>query len=148
VTLTELMQTLPWGLHDAYLVKISIDYEAHTVDVDVRLKMDGRQKLDRLARLHFVGMDYFAGLPPDKPHDQDDALPWIDQLDEASREFAELRARHPVVPEGCFFGAFYTRESWQYFIICARDVTLTWLEAESVPVALRSGRRTPKGGRR
>ncbi|MDP1922748.1 MAG: hypothetical protein Q8L14_41280 [Myxococcales bacterium] len=134
MTLTDVMRTMPWGLHDAYLVKIGIDYEARAVDVDVRLKMAADQTSDQLARLHFAGMEYFAGLPPDAPHEQPDALPWIDQLHETSPQFDELRAKHPPVPEGCFFAAFYTRESWQYFTICARDVTLTWLEAEPVPV--------------
>jgi hypothetical protein len=144
MTLTELMQTMPWGLHDAYLVRIAVDYGGHAVEVDVRLKMDGNQAFDRLARLHFAGMVYFAGLPPDRLHDRDDDLPWIDQLHETSPQFDVLRAKHPAVPEGCFFAAFYTRESWQYFTICARHVTLIWLEAESLPVALRSGRRKRK----
>mgnify|MGYP001284773964 CR=1 FL=1 len=135
------MQTMPWGLHDAHLVRIGVDYAARAVDVDVRLKMAGDQTSDQLARLHFVDMEYFTGLPPKAPHDHADALPWIDQLHETSPQFNELRAKHPAIPEGYFFAAFYARESWQYFTVCARDVALTWLEAEPVPIASRSGRR-------
>jgi hypothetical protein len=141
VTLTELMRTTPWGLHDAYLVKIGVDFAARTVEVDVRLKMAGDQTSDQLARLHFAGMAYFATLPPDATPDQSDPLPWIDQLHDDSPQFEALRAKHPPVPANCFLAAVYARDSWQYFVICARDVTLSWLEAAPVPVSWRSGRR-------
>ncbi len=141
MTLTELLKPLPWGLHDAHLVKVSLDYDARSAAVDVRLQMDPHQTLDQLARLRFEGLEWFTALPPAARHTPEDELPWIDRLPEGPL-LAGASPRFSV-PSGCFVAGFYTRESWQNFALCAREVSLEWLEP--APVPSRGGRRTGFG---
>jgi hypothetical protein len=139
MTLTEVLRELPWGLHDAYLVKVNLDYDARLAAVEVRLQLNAEQTVDRLARLSFTGLEWFTALPPSARHQPDDELPWVDQLTEGHQS---LLAACPTfaVPAGCFVAGFYTRESWQRFAVCSREVTLVWLEP--APVPSRFGRRS------
>lgn len=92
MTLEELMRDLPWGLHDAHLVRMTVDYDARTVSVDVRLQISERQATDQLARLLFTGLESFAALPTKDPPERENDLAWIDQLHEGP-ELEALRTR-------------------------------------------------------
>jgi hypothetical protein len=139
MNLEELMRDLPWGLHDAHLVRMTVDYDTRTASVDVRLQIAERQTTDQLARLQFTGLESFAALPMKGPLERENDLPWIDQLHEGP-ELEALRAQLPDLSAGCSLSAFYVRGTWQRFAVCARDVTLTWIEP--APVPSRSGLRS------
>jgi hypothetical protein len=137
--LDELMRGVPWGLHDAYLVRMTVDYDARTASIDVRLQIDKRQTTDQLARLHFTGLESFAALPTKEKPEFEDELPWIDQLRDGP-ELEALRAQLPELPDGCSLSVLCVRGTWQRIALCAREVSLTWLEP--APVPSRSGRRS------
>jgi hypothetical protein len=137
--LDALMRELPWGLHDAYLVRMTVDYDTRTASIDVRLQIDERQTFDQLARLHFTGVESFVVLPTNDKPEFENELPWIDQLRDGP-ELEALRAQLPELPDGCSLSALFVRGTGARIAVCAREVTLTWLEPGPVPS--RSGRRS------
>jgi hypothetical protein len=50
VTLVDLARTLPWGLHDAYLEGLEVDWLHARVILTVRLMMSEHQDMDQRAR--------------------------------------------------------------------------------------------------
>src|SRR5687768_8751438 len=67
MTLRELEQSLPWGLHDAYLERLDVDY-AHTMaGLVARVMMSETQDLDQRARIEIRGLIYLCIEPPEAP---------------------------------------------------------------------------------
>jgi len=125
-----------WGLHDALLQGIEVDWAAGELRLLVRIKVDEDQRLDRLARISITGLQYVIVDPPI----YEDAVAktlgkglWIDD----GPGNAPKREGHvPTTPEGCFAHWFFVTE-WNSFIqFCGRHAEFEWLEAE--PKAVRS----------
>lgn len=135
MTFTEIERTLPWGLHDAYLEGIVIDWLGARLELAVRLMMTLRQDMDQRARLTVTGLIYCAIDPPEIDPARGGYTPipenglWIDTGEGATAP--ELRL--PETPAGCFLQWIFVHD-WNRFIhICGRDVSLTWLEPTAVP---------------
>jgi hypothetical protein len=82
MTLLEIEQLLPNGLHDAEVRKITIDYERRKVTVDLAVwvgEMDDppeRREAYKEGQLEISGLLFFAIEPPDAsyPFQNDDAI--------------------------------------------------------------------------
>jgi hypothetical protein len=128
MTLDEIEQTLPWGLHDALLLRLSVDWARASVTLDVRVMMSERQDLGRLGRIVITGLLFCAIDPPEIDPARGyvpvaEAGLWID-AGPGSAAGASL----PSIPEGCFLHWLFVR-SWNRFIhICGRHAELIWLD--------------------
>lgn len=129
MTLDERESQLPWGLHDAYVEGIALDFLQARAVLDVRVMMSEAQDLDQRARLVIEGLVFCAIEAPqaaDGPIDAPAGL-WIDAGVE--RTPPDL----PPVPAGCFLHYFFVHP-WNRFIhICGRNAALEWREAQPVP---------------
>jgi hypothetical protein len=65
MTFDELEATLPWGLHDAYLEGIVIDWPASQLELAVRVMMSEQQDMDQRAQVTVRGLVYCAIDPPE-----------------------------------------------------------------------------------
>lgn len=141
MTLSELAEGLPWGLHDAYLEALSIDWPRATASLTMRLMISERQDHERRARIDLAGLVFCSVEAPEIAPERGytptpaDGL-WLSN-GEGSARGAE--AVLPAIPEGCFLHWFFVKD-WNRFIhVCARDASLMWLD--SGPVAARGATR-------
>ena len=58
MTFDEIEATLPWGLHDAYLEGIVLDWLGGRLELTVRLMMNEHQNMDQRARITVSGLVY------------------------------------------------------------------------------------------
>jgi hypothetical protein len=56
---------LPWGFHDALLVRLEIDWLQALAKMDLRVATTEKQDEDRLGQLTFGGLVFFAIDPPE-----------------------------------------------------------------------------------
>jgi hypothetical protein len=136
-TLTQIEDDLPWGLHDAYLESLTLDWPAARLDLVVRLMMTERQDRDQRARITVRGLVYCVIDPPASTGALDPSSEglWIDAGAGVAAN-AAVAARLPSTPEGCFVHWLFVHD-WNAFVhLCARDAELAWLEPE--PVASRA----------
>ncbi|MBX3251757.1 MAG: hypothetical protein KF901_31555 [Myxococcales bacterium] len=136
MTFDEIEATLPWGLHDAYLEGITLDWLAARLELQVRLMMSEHQDMDQRASITVTGLVYCAIDPPEiDPARGHPAIPehglWIDTGTGAITTGGE--ARLPAPPTGCFLQWIFVHD-WNGCIhICGRDAILSWLEPAPVP---------------
>src|ERR1043165_9058479 len=64
MTFDEIERQLPWGLHDADLERIEIDWHLQRVRLDVRVKVTKRQDVERLGRVTVTGLVFCSVDPP------------------------------------------------------------------------------------
>ena len=130
-TLREVVDGLPWGLHDAHLCRMEMDWTRQALVLELLLPMTRDQEMDQRARITLKGVQWFtAGTPGPANRDGDPAaLPWIDGGEGPAKDAGPL----PEVPEGCFLHHLYERERRQVFHVCARDAEPTWLESAPQP---------------
>ncbi len=62
--LSEIEEQLPWGLHDAYLERLELDWLRKVLVMDVRLMMNDRQDMDQRAQIKVTGLVYCIIEPP------------------------------------------------------------------------------------
>ena len=132
MTFDELEAQLSWGLHDARLEALSVDWMGAEVVMRVRVMISERQDSDRLLSVTVTGLAFCAIEPPQEedPSRGYQLIPagglWIDSG--AGDGGAEVASRLPSIPPGAFLRWFFVRD-WNRFIhICARDVIFAWLE--------------------
>jgi hypothetical protein len=129
MTLAELVEQLPWGLHDAYLEALSIDWPRGTASLSLRLMVSERQDQERRARIDLSGLVFCSVEPPEiDPESGYNPTPadglWVDAGPGPAPGAAD---QVPAVPEGCFLHWLFVRD-WNRFIhVCARHASLTWL---------------------
>ncbi|HEX7602209.1 MAG TPA: hypothetical protein VF316_11415 [Polyangiaceae bacterium] len=134
--------SLPWGLHDAYLEAVRIDWSSATATLTVRVMMTERQDMDRRAEITVTGLVLCAIDPPQiDPRRGYEPTPerglWIDSGEGPAND--EAKARLPKLPDGCFLHWFFV-QNWNRFIhISGKDAELRWIE--EAPVAARSAKR-------
>ncbi len=133
MTFDEIEATLPWGLHDAYLEGIVLDWLGARLELTIRLMMSEHQDMDQRACVTVRGLVYCSIDPPELSGDV--AMPkaglWIDTGSNAVDN--KPGAALPETPPGCFLQWIFVHD-WNRFIhVCGRDVTLTWLERNPVP---------------
>lgn len=138
MTLDELMEPLPWGLHDAYLEALTIDWVERELRLTVRLQMTEHQDMDQRAVITISGLVFCTVEPPDmRPEEKE-----IDRagyaIDLLRHPFPYGSRTLPAVPEGCFLNCIYDNEQrgrvWPGPIhFCGRNASLEWLEPAPVP---------------
>jgi len=135
VTLDELENTLPWGLHDAQVERLSIDWARAELTLEVRAMIGEHQETDQRARITLTGLDYCAIEPPRyRTRPAPGAGMWV-QPDAAPAEIDG----HPPVATGCFRHRFFVSDLNCCFYVAASDARLEWLE--SAPQPSRTGDR-------
>ncbi len=141
MTLVEIADGLPWGLHDAYLERLELDWLAARLTLTIRVMMTEHQDMDQRARITIDGLVFCSIEPPEiDPAKGYTRIPdgglWISDGPGAAEAGATSL---PATPEGCFLHWFYVGP-WNRFIhVCARDARLEWLEP--APVASRANTR-------
>jgi len=134
MTLRELMEGLPWGLHDAYLEALAVDWPRATASLTLRLMISERQDQERRARVDLTGLVFCSieppGIAPERGYMPTPAEGlWISDGDGAAPSAASAL---PAIPEGCFLHWLFVKDWNRFMHICARDASLTWLDPEMV----------------
>ena len=75
MTLEEIENSLPWGLHDAYRERIEIDWLAQRAVLRVRLMLSEHQDLDQRAHVVVDGLVYCSIDPEIDPARGYDPMP-------------------------------------------------------------------------
>ncbi len=138
---------LPWGLHDAILESIEIDWLSARATLTVRVMITERQDSDRRGKIAVSGLVFCAIDPPeiDSARHYEPVPPdglWIGAGEGAANE--EAKSRLPKVPDGCFLHWLFVH-NWNRFIhICGRTANFTWLEPQ--PVRARRNKRAERAG--
>ena len=128
MTLDELENQLPWGLHDAELARLEVDWASRRLTLEVRCQLGERQEASRLARVTLEGLQFFVALPPTGA-----PPPGRPSINAGAGRIPGDHTPLPAVPEGSFLHHLYTYDSWQYLYVCAQSAALIWLEPEPVP---------------
>ncbi len=127
--MSELIQQLPWGLHDAYLETLSVDWQRATASLSLRLMISQSQDQERRARIDLSGLAFCSVEPPViDPAGGYNPTPaqglWIDA---GPGPAPGATVALPAVPEGCFLHWLFVKD-WNRFIhLCARKASLAWL---------------------
>jgi hypothetical protein len=133
MTLDEIEQQLPWGLHDALLLRLSVDWTRAELVLDVRLMITERQDMDQLARIVVTGLVFCAVDAPEI----DPARGYVPTSPTGLRidagPGAARGASLPAVPEGCFLQWIFVSDWNRYIHVCGREAALAWLEDAPQP---------------
>lgn len=143
VTIEKITAELGWGLHDACLQRLELDWVAAELGLLIRIKMDERQKVDRLARITVTGVEYCVVDPPIYGDAVQKTLGVGLWIDDGPGVPTNPRVTLPAAPDDCFTHWLFVQE-WNSFIhICGRDAKREWLESDSQPVARSSNLKWP-----
>ena len=125
----ELFGSDTWGLHDASLAALRVDWVARTLELDVRVRIGERAARVRSARVVCTGLVFLA-LDSERTIEWRESGLWVDGSDgEAARA-----PPNPPLPEGCTPAWLYVRE-WNGFIrFAAVSASLVWLEPFDRPL--------------
>jgi hypothetical protein len=139
MTLATIEDSLPWGLHDAYLEALAIDWPNAKLTLTVRVMMTEHQDMDQRAAIIVTGLVFCAIDPPHKTVSPSRTRAsskglWIDAGEGAGND--EIRARLPAIPDGCFLHWLFDTRAGRFIHICGRRAELEWIERE--PVASRA----------
>jgi hypothetical protein len=137
MTLEELENVLPNGLHDARVSRIAIDYEKRQLAIDLEVWVgETGSDADELREAYRPGQVLIHGLvfavlePPDPRYNfSNSAALTIDGCDMRKNLSAELTSS---LPADAFFRSLWVNQ-WNAFIhIGARNVELVWTGNSSV----------------
>ncbi|MCC6997024.1 MAG: hypothetical protein IT370_20595 [Deltaproteobacteria bacterium] len=126
MTLDELEGTLPWGLHDAVLSGLAIDYVGARLTMEFDIPIDERQNTLRKGR---VGWNHVAYLVIDPPGPNATAGP-----PGLTDTHPTSQAQTPRLPNvgGALVRYSMFCNNWNTFIhfACAEDVSFEWIGDE------------------
>jgi hypothetical protein len=134
MTLEELEHLLPWGLHDAYVEQMNIDWIGASLILVVRIMMSENQDLDQRAEVILDGLVYVRIEGPEPEGSASSAAGLWVQPDAVPPERAPRDL--PPPPAGSFVHQFHVSQWNRSFFVCARSAALRWLEPE--PAAARA----------
>ena len=140
MTLEELEDTLPNGLHDAEVRRVSVDYEKRTAIVDLEVFVAGldapvaEREAYRSASIIITGLQFLAIEPPYPNYPfADSGTVRIDACDKTKDLDAELLKN---LPSGSFCRSFFVSE-WNAFVhLAGLDAAIEW----RAPVVYRKNR--------
>jgi hypothetical protein len=121
MTIEEVLESLPNGLHDAHLLSINLDYAERVAELHLDIWV-GNMSLDGKARearrpvvLKLSGLCYFVVEAPDSKYDFHKRKPlWIDAgVESLASEVSSVKLPEP--PEGAFTFWIYVND-WNAFI--------------------------------
>jgi hypothetical protein len=130
MTLEELENTLPNGLHDAEIQRMAVDYEKRNVTLELAVwvgNMDDppeRREAYKSGRIEISGLLFLVMEPPDPKYPFKTSDLTIDGCDMSKNLDGELLRS---LPADSFFRSLWVNE-WNAFIhIAARSADLMWL---------------------
>jgi hypothetical protein len=134
VTLEELENTLPKGLHDAEVHKISVDYQEGTLTLHLAVwtgDMDdppAQREATRTGRIELSGLVFLVMEPPDPEYPfKDTKRLTIDGGDMRKNLNSDLLGS---VPDDVFVRSLWVNE-WNAFIhVSAKNAQIRWLSDE------------------
>jgi hypothetical protein len=137
MTLDEIEDQLPWGLHDALLLRLAVDWTRAELAFEARVMITERQDMDQLARIVVTGLVFCAIdapiIDPASGYIPTSATGLRIAMGPGPARGASL----PDPPGGCFLNWIFVSD-WNRFIhVCGREAELTWLE--DAPQPSRSG---------
>jgi hypothetical protein len=131
MTLEKLESTLPNGLHDAEVQRITVDYEDRKLTLDLQIwvgDMDAppeKREAYRKARIEISGLLFCVMEPPDPKYPYGTSDLRIDGCDMRKNLDAQLISS---LPADSFLRSIWVDE-WNAFIhIAARNAELAWTE--------------------
>lgn len=136
MTLVELENTLPNGLHDSEVQRVAVDYEKRKLVLDVAVwvgRMSDppeRREAYKSGQIEISGLIFFVMEPPDAKYPFRDSVKLtIDGCDMSKKLDPELLN---ALPGGAFFRSLWVSE-WNAFIhIAARDAAIEWTNGGAV----------------
>jgi hypothetical protein len=139
MTLEQLANTLPNGLHDSALKSLSIDYESRTLRLDISIKIGNpegpREQRDdiRDAQIYVSGIVFFVIDPPSSAPGYDfesSGELWIvDSYETRSiPQFTKMIDQKllDAVPADAFVQSFFVGQWNSYLHVAARDCSVEW----------------------
>jgi hypothetical protein len=132
VTLEELADTLPNGLHDAFVKTVLLDFTARTAVLDVSLWVgdiesgsEDERERRRSATITLHGLQFFVIDPPDPGYAYASPEPlWFVDI---SAPVADARLPRNL-PREAFASSFFVNQSNSFVHVAALDVTIAWTE--------------------
>lgn len=135
MNLEELENTLPNGLHDAEVQRITVDYRLRVVTLEVAVwvgQMDDppeRREAYKNGRVEISGLLFAVMEPPNPTYPFSNAQLTIDGCDMQKNLPSELVKS---LPAGAFLRSLWVNE-WNAFIhIAAKDAQISWLNEGAV----------------
>ena len=130
MTLEELENTLPNGLHDAEVQRVSVDYQERKLTLDLSVWMGNMgdpaeaREAYRMARLELSGLNFLVMEPPDPTYPfKDSAGLTIDGCD-MSKNLNNTLLKS--VPDSVFVRSLWVNE-WNAFMhIAAKEAQIFW----------------------
>jgi hypothetical protein len=127
--LEKLEVDLPWGLHDAHLEQLRIDWAHRSLSLVLRLAMSKHQDMDQRALITISDLAYCiieapSSVPPEETMPAQGL--WIDSHHLSAEE--EAAARLPPTPDGCVATQIFVHERNSSIYLCGRTAELKWLE--------------------
>jgi hypothetical protein len=132
-SIDDIERPLPWGLHDALLLRLSVDWTQGELALEARIMMTKNQDMDQLVRVRVLGL-VFCSVDAPQIEPARGYVPIREGgLRINSGPGAAPSASLPAAPEGCFLHWIFVSD-WNRFIhICGRHAELTWLEDSPKP---------------
>lgn len=130
MNLRELDDTLPNGLHDLLVERLSLDFARRIATFEVSIlvgtpdaPLQTEKDVRRNAHLVFQGLQFCVMETPDPqyPYAEPRSL-WLPDLCEPDISKALLES----LPSDAFVGRFFVNQWNAFLCIAATDVTLTW----------------------
>ncbi len=135
MTLEELENALPNGLHDAEVQRIAVDYEERKVTLEVAVWVGNtsdppeRREAYKNGRIQISGLLFLVMEPPDPRYPFKTSDLRIDGCDMSKNLDPELLKS---LPGDAFFRSLWVNE-WSAFIhIAARDAGIAWINDGAV----------------
>jgi hypothetical protein len=130
VKISEAENSLPNGLHDAYLLRMRVDYEKRTAELDFTADYsnpNGTDEPDREVTLFVTGL-HFISVPAPGPGGGADESAWVmgfEPLDDGYQVDDGVRAAASKLPAAAFCDATYVA-SWgdRCLVIAAEDARI------------------------
>jgi hypothetical protein len=136
MTLEQLENTLPNGLHDSEVQRVTVDYEKRKLVLDVAVWVGSmndppeRREAYKSGQIEIAGLIFFVMEPPDAKYPfRDSAELTIDGCDMSKNLDSELLKS---LPTDAFFRSLWVKE-WNAFIhIAARHAEIAWMNDGAV----------------
>jgi hypothetical protein len=132
---------LPWGLHDACIERVAIDWMSSPLVIEARVKVDERQTTERRLQITVLDLIYCAMEAPeiDPARGYRPVPPGGLWIDSGAVKDPHPRELLPATPEGAFLQRFFVHDWNRSIVICARDARLKWLDVAPAPTLVASG---------
>jgi hypothetical protein len=135
MTIQQLLNQLPNGLHDAQVSRLEVDFILRTACLDLAVWVGdssgppAAKDRTRKARLTFSGFLFAVSDPPDSRYDYAAAKPlWIDHDLVSQAPDSWDHSLLAGLPSGSFVSRLFVNNSNSFLYIAATGVALEWLE--------------------